>query len=505
MTGSRTRWGRRHIGAALVLVVAVGCSGSLTVDRTDDDLGASACFEGVPNDCSLRGAILNANRTSGPATIVVPAGTYPLTLAGPNEDSAESGDLDVTDDVTIQGVADSSGARPTIGTDYYNLDRVFDVDPARAHVSVVLTGLEILGALFIPTESEPLVDFPYGAAIANFGADLTVDGTWIRPGLAAGGAGIYNEATLRLTDSVIGSTYVQRAMPSTFVAGAAIANGDPVSGAAGGAVTIERSRILGVATYRTGGGDAEVVEGGAIYNGAGGTMVMRESTIDGSSIESWPWLFPLRCGPAIHGGAIANRGELWIEASTLSHASLRTPTQVGCESRGGALFNAGGAALVNVTLSGNRATESGGAIHNVGTMALAHVSVLDSVAGTGGPGDVAIAAAAGSLEVASSLIANGCAGSAVISDGGNLETPGDTCGFDQPTDLTGVADPRVAPLADDGGPTWTHALLAASPAIDLGIEAACLPTDQRGVARTDGACDTGAYEYVPGARGGLSP
>ncbi len=53
-----------------------------------------------------------------------------------------------------------------------------------------------------------------------------------------------------------------------------------------------------------------------------------------------------------------------------------------------------------------------------------------------------------------------------------------------------LGDAQVGPLADNGGPTWTHALLAGSPAVDAGDDAACPATDQRGVARSQGAhCD----------------
>lgn len=65
-----------------------------------------------------------------------------------------------------------------------------------------------------------------------------------------------------------------------------------------------------------------------------------------------------------------------------------------------------------------------------------------------------------------------------------------------------LVDPLLGPLQDNGGPTFTHALLAGSPAIDTGNPAllgsggsACEATDQRGVARPQGsACDIGAYE-----------
>jgi len=53
---------------------------SITVDRTDDTAAASACTAAV-NDCSLRGAVSFANANPG-TTIVVPAGTYNLAIAG---------------------------------------------------------------------------------------------------------------------------------------------------------------------------------------------------------------------------------------------------------------------------------------------------------------------------------------------------------------------------------------------------------------------------------------
>ena len=57
------------------------------------------------------------------------------------------------------------------------------------------------------------------------------------------------------------------------------------------------------------------------------------------------------------------------------------------------------------------------------------------------------------------------------------------------------ADPLLGPLADNGGPTKTHALTFGSPAIDKGATIPTISCDQRGVARPQGsAFDIGAYE-----------
>ena len=65
------------------------------------------------------------------------------------------------------------------------------------------------------------------------------------------------------------------------------------------------------------------------------------------------------------------------------------------------------------------------------------------------------------------------------------------CGAAGPGDLF-AADPRLGPLADNGGPTRTRALLPDSPAVDAGTDAG-LKTDQRGVARSTPP-DIGAFE-----------
>ena len=94
-----------------------------------------------------------------------------------------------------------------------------------------------------------------------------------------------------------------------------------------------------------------------------------------------------------------------------------------------------------------------------------------------------------------------CSG-AEISDGGyNLDSD-NTCGFSPDNNSISGQDPKLGALADNGGPTMTHALLEGSPAIDKG-KAFGESTDQRGLPRpsnfvgivnaADGS-DIGAFE-----------
>ena len=103
--------------------------------------------------------------------------------------------------------------------------------------------------------------------------------------------------------------------------------------------------------------------------------------------------------------------------------------------------------------------------------------------------------------IAASAPGPNCTGAAPHESAGyNLDT-GVSCAFAEPTDMT-AADPQLAPLAANGGPTPTQVPADGSPAIDHGGTPAtgCPATDQRGVSRPQGpACDIGAVELQPGA------
>ena len=88
----------------------------------------------------------------------------------------------------------------------------------------------------------------------------------------------------------------------------------------------------------------------------------------------------------------------------------------------------------------------------------------------------------------------------LLSGGHNIESPANTCDFEQPTDQVNVSadDLKLGPLADNGGPTMTHALLPGSVAIDHIPTIDCaVDEDQRGEPRPEtggDACDVGSFE-----------
>ena len=218
--------------------------------------------------------------------------------------------------------------------------------------------------------------------------------------------------------------------------------------------------------------------GGAIWNS--GAVTMTETTISGNS--------------ASHGGGVYNSdfpggspASVLIQNSTISGNAATI-------GHGGGIFNNGiysnaTITVTNSTLSGNSANVVGGAISNYtagGVVSLTNTTLS-------GNSGIGVIHAYGPVTLANTIVANSAGGSCTgaIIDGGNNFRDDGTCGGGGFGTITGLE----AALADNGGPTLTHALLAGSSAIDAA--GVCgLVTDQRGVLRNDGACDSGAYEFT---------
>ena len=132
--------------------------------------------------------------------------------------------------------------------------------------------------------------------------------------------------------------------------------------------------------------------------------------------------------------------------------------------------------------SGANGTYSGGGLSNTGSQLRVTNTILAANAGGATSGN--------------------CAGT--IGDGGhNLEfNPTTSCAF---AIAARHGDPNLGPLANNGGPTPTMALLTGSAAIDMGDPVACAAPpisgkDQRGLARRADRCSIGAFEADPAIR-----
>ncbi len=251
------------------------------------------------------------------------------------------------------------------------------------------------------------------------------------------------------------------------------------------------------------------MHGGGVYNG--GTLTVDQSVIAGNTSTS-------------RGGGIHNLGAIAVQDSTFkdntagldggglnTHSAAvvtRSTFQDNSAKRGGGIASIGGTTvLMNDTFSKNSASERGGGIFNTapmvsdaqpGRMHANHVTVAYNRAPAGG----GVAVSGGVLKVKNSIVALSTSGGDCDIAGGSLSgvsenlDSDDTCpGF------TLKDDPLLDALADNGGPTQTHALKLDSPAIDAApdcttIAGAVVSVDQRAHARPVGPfCDLGAYEH----------
>jgi CSLREA domain-containing protein len=250
------------------------------------------------------------------------------------------------------------------------------------------------------------------------------------------------------------------------------------------------------------GGDAPTF-GGGIFNSE--HLILANSTISGNSVG-----FRLGEEYAPHGGGIFNRGNMTIDGSTISGNNAR--------SVGGGIQNDSNLTIVGSTISGNFAglefsqpqagvEPYGGGIFNSGSLTVRHSTITANNASTFpaslGTGEGIFNHFVGDLTLDHTIVAGndpGHAGGSNIAGRGlvfaNFSIIGGSIG--------------LGPLADNGGPTFTHALLPGSPAIDVGdpnfdpadpdgdpLTDDAVPYDQRGapfVRVAGGRIDIGAYE-----------
>jgi hypothetical protein len=301
-----------------------------------------------------------------------------------------------------------------------------------------------------------------GGGIDNLG-NLILNYTIINNNISLQNAGgIFNQGSLTINNGIINSNSAVNFM---YGSGGGIASN--------GVLIINNSTISKNAARKSGGGissvyfeinNSTVTENVAGDNsgGAGGGVFGDSGIINNSTISNNKVFWEYGEGSGIFSNVIT------LNNSTIS----------GNQGGKGGINNAGTLTLNNSTITNN--TPRG--IYNNNTLILKNTII----AGNGSKGDCYNESPYSSL--------------AILSEGYNLIGNATGCSFTKKTgDRVGTNSkpiyPGLAPLQDNGGITFTHALYANSPAVNTGSPDTCLPTDQRGVDRPVGAaCDMGAYE-----------
>lgn len=282
------------------------------------------------------------------------------------------------------------------------------------------------------------------------------------------GGGIRNNGTLTINNSVISENISHWMGGGIFTYGTLTINNTLIDGNSAGQIG------------HTGGGG-----GGGIQNYSG-TTTLNNSTVSGNT------LLGLFDGSGIHSFATLILNNSTVSNNTYSPSINYTAS----------IYTwLGSITINNTTISGN----AGAGVLGI-NLSVNNSTISNNLHGINGTATL-------TNSIVANNINNDCT-STITSDGYNLIGNNSGCTFSATIgDLVGTSlspiDPKLGPLQNNGGPTFTHALLWGSPAIDAGNPAApsnagdaCFSTDQRGVTRpiddnvvVGAVCDIGAYEF----------
>jgi len=311
-------------GSAVLLLALSGSAATFQVESSAD--AADSGIDGVcsaliaaggfpptfTTACTLRAAVDEANATSERDTIVLPAGTYSLTLgSGDDEDANAGGDLDITEDLLIR--AETTG------------------DPSATVI-----------------ENPAAEDLSQAIEVRGSGTGLTLQGATV----TGAGAGILSEGALELRDCRVsgndstgvvnsgGTVTIERCEIVGNGSGAAFSSGGVANTA--GAVTLRESTVAGNLGNTAGGiGSSSTSEGDAVLIAINSTIADNEAVGDSFLTTFIP----------SGGGGITQ-----IESNGTATAILRNVTIAGngSEDAGGGVSVGGGSfSLANSVIDGN--------------------------------------------------------------------------------------------------------------------------------------------------------
>ncbi|MBF0357366.1 MAG: DUF4347 domain-containing protein [Magnetococcales bacterium] len=344
--------------------------------------------------------------------------------------------LTISSDITIDGDFDGSG------------DNVADI--SISDDGATSTRGFFISAGTVNFNSLTLDDIDYtsgsGGAIVHTGGTLTIYNSTIKNSSASSsGGGIWSSSTLNITNSTIST-------------------------------------------------NSATSNGGNIYST--GTLNITDSTVSGGVATGW-------------GGGLMSYGTVNITRSTFSTNQATSNV--------GGIYNNSVLNIIDSTISGNFTNGNAGGIYvSAGTTTIEHSTIAFNVADMNDSGSTGggIYNSAGTANLGHTIVSNNYQDSAssVSSDlVGTFGSSGDSAGYNLLNDVAAATiggtttgnistDPNLQALANNGGTTQTHALLAGSAAVNAGNASITNePTyDQRstGYSRKVGTIDIGAFERV---------
>lgn len=488
-----------YVPAVVARLIGMLCPVLLACPLFAATLAVSSLADGPPQTdgiCTLREAVLSANNDTGEPDCMA-TGAYGddlivLTVDGeiqlsgaPDEDANLSGDLDISDDLTITNISDDF-----VVVSGESNDRVFDL---RAD-GITLT-LDRMRVVF----GQPP-------------ASGTIEGGGIRSMFAA--------TSIVLNDCILAANTVEGDGINTASGGGIYSVGD---------ILVHRSEFLANDALNTGAG---IAVGGAIRISGSGNLTVTDSRFFQNRVLA---------EGVVQGGAIdaASSGQLFISGTELS---FNTATSNTGNAFSGAISSVGAdLELVNTTISSNTVTAFGaGQFAQNGALGMSDDADLVTnnttiafneavaAAGTALFGGINVSSTATGNRMANTILTNNAdgAGASNCNNGANITSLGHNmingnCGVVAVAgDQFGI-NPNLLGITDNGGlnaytsNSRTHAPMPGSLAIDMGNPAspgafpACGDRDQRGFGRpADGGvgavCDIGAHEVaavtpLPGA------
>jgi hypothetical protein len=375
-----------------------------------------------------------------------------------------------------------------------------------------------------------------GGAIASIGGLLSVKNSQVTSNscsspaggsasaFASGGAFHFNNSTVTISNSQL------RANQAIGVTASSADLRTPSQALGGalrsirGSLQITHSRLVDNSALGGGAnpGEGAPAMGGAIYSESSISIFF--STV-ASNIA--------RGGNGRHGAALGAGGAWYTASPAIASESLfvdnlarggepgnSLPQPAGA-ALGGAIYNDNLLSLTNCTFARNLAFSgtpinnalpafaAGGAIYNVTNSTLQSLNVtfasnaVESIVWNSPVGSALganIANDNGSVTLRNTILAypNGTNSNVhgPITDGGHNISSDASANFNSGTSFN-FTDPRLEPLADNGGPTLTMALRSDSPAVDFGANDGAPSIDQRGISRPFGpSIDIGAFEWT---------